>query len=412
MSLSVNAANVGVSIKLADGSIYTDCVNIDDGKSAYHAFGETELEMEWSNFIGVGYFLDTLEGVGTDGIKYWSFWHGNDAGSDFQSAMIGASDYDIGTDDKIIGFSFTAFDASFNPITRPTFYPYDELCVNPLEVTKIYAYVDGEKETVDENDRIDVKPGSELRFIVKVKNDGDVYLDNVEAEIIILDLDDDMEESSDSFDLKDGRKDELEIVFDIPLDVEEDDYAGTLTVVGEADLPFRQIINFEVQVDKNRHELLASVPSILNGNCGRTLLFDAKIFNIGTEEEDSKVSISNSELNIFEIDEVEVSEDDNERRTYSLSIPRNVQGEYSLKTRIEYSDESEEYSTILNVVCENMELDKPPLDPVEPEQNNLESEQFIDSTEMESEESNLGFILALIVGNVLLVALLVGLIIK
>ena len=61
-SVASLAANVGVIVKLADETTYTDCVNIADGKSAYDAFQQTSLDMSWQNF-GFGYFLESVEGV-------------------------------------------------------------------------------------------------------------------------------------------------------------------------------------------------------------------------------------------------------------------------------------------------------------------------------------------------------------
>jgi|TARA_Y100000031_G_C8230341_1_gene390613 hypothetical protein len=407
LSISVQAANVGVIVLLVNGTIYTDCVNIDDDKTAYDAFQKTNLEMEWSDF-GFGYFLNSVEGVGADynAGKYWSFWHSNNEGTDFQAAMVGADDYIISSDDKVISLSFTAFDYAFNPITNPPFFEYQELCENNLELKKMTLYVDNDKESVDEGSTIDVKPGSELEFVLRIKNlDEDLELDDVFVEGVIAGIDDgdDLEEESDSFDIDEEYEDELSLIFEIPYDTEEETYDLTITITGEGEMPYRKILNYKVDVEKEKHELTAEVLSAEEFDCNENFLFKVKLINIGEKDEEVSLKVENEELNILKEESLEIDESDSEITYFDIRTPDDSEGTYSLLTTINYSDEIITQETSLTITCDET---------VNSVQNqNIQTEEVFDDIideELQNDKSNnLGFFALLMIGNLFLIGLIV-----
>ncbi len=351
----VSAANVAVVALLADGSTHTECVNIDDGANAYDAFQETTLTMTWSN-SGFGRFLESVEGVASDDTagKYWSFWHQNTAETDFESSMVGASDYDIDEDGHVIGISYTAFDNSFLPITKPGFQSYDSLCENKLNVKSIKIYVDEDKTTANENgDDFEVKPGSVIRMEIKLENDfADKDINDIEVVATIYEIDDgdDLEED-DSLDLNDGEDDTIEFTFDVPIEIDEDTYDMVLTIEGTDDdgLVWRYTYNFDVELDKEKHELVLDYPSILTLVCGQDASFSVKTINLGADDEqDVVLRVSNLDLNIEYSETFDV--DENEQETQTIRLYDAVEGKHFISVALEYEEE-----TLMGLIEANVE---------------------------------------------------------
>jgi len=417
LAVVAQAANVGVVVLLADGTIYTDCVTINDGQSAYDAFQKTTLDMVWQNF-GFGYFLESVEGVASDAGagKYWSFWHIDSAGTDFEAAMVGASDYEISTDDKVIGLSYTAFDASFNPITNPPFYGYDNLCPNKMSVSKVQAVVDSDSESVDEGDRIEVKPGSKLVIVIKIKNlDEELELENVEVEGVIEEIDDgdNLEAESDSVDIDEDEKEEVELEFDIPLDADDDEYDLILTITGEGELPYREIITYEVEVEKEKHELVTKVPDSKSVSCGGYITMDVKVSNIGQEDEEVTIQVTNADLSVDLVRDLELDEADIETKSFTVRVPSTAEGEYVLETIVSYYDETDTHHTTLTVDCEEEEQTNVQQTLFGREESSFqEDSEFTEEKENIKGSINVSYIALLIIVNVVLISLITFLVRK
>lgn len=421
----VQAANVGTVVLLADGSLNTECVNIDDGETAYHAFQETSLTMDWSYTVGIGHFLNSVEGVASDNDagKYWSFWHINSAETDFESAMVGASDYEIETDDKVIGLSYTSFDNSWNPITKPPFSNYDNICEPILDVEKVSVEIDGDKDTLKEGDSFKVKPGDLILLSVKVGNlHEDNDLEDVEVEAIIRNIDDgdDLEEQSDSTDIGDGKDETLELELEIPFDADEGDYELEVTVTGSIDIPYRQVLLYEVEVDKESHELAVGISETVDLECGKSYRLNIEIDNIGKDDEDVSLTIINSDMDISIQDSFDVDENEGTSKSYSFRVPSASIGSYSLLTTLVYSDERDEYRTTLNVDCGEETQDgnlaglpnagAQNLNPgnSQPQLNYTSS----NSNQTPSEDLSPIYVVLLIVGNIILVLIVIIVIVR
>ncbi|MFC2135456.1 hypothetical protein ACFLTH_12655 [Bacteroidota bacterium] len=412
LSMFASAADVGVIVLLADGTEYTDCVEITNGDSAYDAFQETSLDMKWQN-QGFGYFLEEVEGVASGDIAdhYWSFWHINSAEDDFEFGIVGASDYTINDDGKVIGSSYTVFDASFNPVTPPPFYEYDNLC--PLEISSVKAYVDGDKESLSDGDSVEVKPGSNLEIVVKIENNHDnADLEDVEIEVIIEDIDDgdNLEEDDNGVDINDGDSEELSVGFKIPIDADDDNYNMILRVTGEGNIIYERVLNFEVEVDKNKHEISARISEEETATCGRTILFDMKLNNVGKDDEEGTIRVYNAELGIDTSRTFEIDEADSDSREFTLRIPSDAKGQYLLKTSVSYSGETDEYATYLNVNCkEEIKQDSSKINVQQVSGNSLDDLTANSVRDEENDDSSglNGYIVLLILGNIILVGILI-----
>lgn len=355
LSFAVQGANVGVVVLLPNSTIYTDCITINDGQTAYDAFQKTNLDMEWTDF-GFGYFLQSVEGFSNDDNagKYWSFWHSNPQGTDFQAAMVGANDYEIQSDDKVIGLSLTAFDLMYNPITSPPFFEYDSLCENAMEISSVKFYVDLDSQSVDEGDTVDAYPNSKIRVVVKIKNlDAEEELSNVELEGVIEGIDGDLEDS-DSTDIRKGDKEELELNFDIPLDVDEDKYDMTITITGEGALSYKKVMHYKIDVNKEKHDIRISVPDSDFITCNREWYLDVKLTNPGKNDEDIILKVINTQLGLSYQNSISLDEGDKKTNTVFVKIPADAKGNYIITTNIDYSDISDNYMTSLDVNCDSL----------------------------------------------------------
>lgn len=223
-----------------------------------------------------------------------------------------------------------------------------------LEITDFDAYVDGDSQKNLENgDKIkDVKPGSELKLNIQVKNmfDDDIDIDDivVTAEIREIDDGDDLEEESDEFDLEAGDKERKTLVFDIPDDAEEDDYVLDITVEGEDDDGVEHRLEWQLTVELNRekHDIRINeaytIPSIVS--CTRRATLTIKLINLGEKDEDDVVlEIISNALDINQAYEFEMSadpdDDDNKvTKTFNLNVPDDLAaGTYSIDVDAYYN---------------------------------------------------------------------------
>jgi len=425
LSFSVQAANVGVVVLIPNGTIYSDCITINNGQSAYNAFQKMGLNMKWQNF-GFGYFLESVEGYSSDNNaeKYWSFWHSNNQGTNFQAAMVGASDYEISTDDKLIGLSLTAFDIAYNPITSPPFFDYDSLCTNAMKISSVKFYIDSESKSVAEGDKIKVKPGSNIKIIVKIQNmDTAEDLNNVEVKGVIYDLDNDLDDS-DETDIKKGDKDELELNFKIPLDADDDKYDLELTITGEGKLNYKKTLNYKVDVSKDKHELKVSIPNADTITCGREWTLNLKVTNIGEEDEDVTFRVFNVQLGLLSQSTMSIDSSDEKTKAIIIKIPSNAKGNYPITTNVEYSGLSDEYTTSLTINCDSQATVINTQNAVQqnqqnnPQQTSADGKTLKDETKyvfVESSADKSGDvtkIVLLVFANVLLVGFIIFLVLK
>jgi len=260
-----------------------------------------------------------------------------------------------------------------------------------LEIVKITAYVDGDKDT----GTIDVEPGSTLRLKIKIENLYDEDVEDLEIQDIFvtaiiegIDDGDDLEEESDEFDLDAEEDDEVEIEFEIPLEVEDDTFDLLIEVEGEDENRTTHTASddLSVRVKKEKHELLITRATLSNTNlkCSRTTQLSFNVMNIGTDKEDVTLTIFNDELelnkqDLFELDDDPFDSDSKHSNTYSIIIDKEQEaGVYPITVRTDYSGETKE--EIIEVTVEDC-----PLTTTKEEEKEEEEEEVVVEKEEEPE---------------------------
>ena len=156
-------------------------------------------------------------------------------------------------------------------------------------------------------------------------------IEDIEVMITIKDIDDgdDLEESAEIDTLKDGKKETVSLDFEIPLEVDEDVYDVIIEVDGEDENNTNHEAewNIQLEINKDKHDIIVhdATLSKTSVECGKSVMFDAEIINIGSSDEDDiSVRITNSDLDLdYEKSDIELEEgtDDNK---YELSTTIDV----------------------------------------------------------------------------------------
>jgi len=132
------AKQVGVVIRFGDGSEHLQVVSVPADATALDVLKATGLEVVTVDYGG-GFIA--LCGIGPDGCpadncfcadESWAFWLLDEAAMDWELASVGLADH-VPADGTVIGFSWTGWDESWNPVTRPPVYSFEELTA-PAEV--------------------------------------------------------------------------------------------------------------------------------------------------------------------------------------------------------------------------------------------------------------------------------------
>lgn len=235
---------------------------------------------------------------------------------------------------------------------------------NNLRIEDIDAYLDGKKESKidEEGGKIDnVLPGSTIKLIIKINND---YEEDVEIEDILvtgtlIDINDkDLEEESDEFDLKPGKSETITLTFDIPLNVEEDNYELDINVEGEDNngVEYLSSVKLKIEVEKEKNKVIIQSTKINpeSISCQRNIKVYNKIINIGRTDEDVKLLIQNSELGIDLEKNIEIEEDKSVETDFSLDLRDDIpNGKYNLDVTIFYKDNQKTDKKILDLSIDN-----------------------------------------------------------
>lgn len=214
--------------------------------------------------------------------------------------------------------------------------------INYVKINDI-EYVNG--------DNIVAEKGETLDIILKVtasQAEDDV---EIEADILGYEYNDhDDEEISDSthtFDLQAGRTDSKKLTLKIPTKLEKDQYDLRVRVGGRTGTAIEYL--YRLTIEGVRHSLnirdVVLVPES-SIKAGRTLLASARIQNLGEkDEEDIRVKMSIPELGVHAtayIDELE-EDDSTESEQLYMRIPSCAKaGNYQLITAVEYDEGYEE----------------------------------------------------------------------
>lgn len=240
---------------------------------------------------------------------------------------------------------------------------------NCLEITDVTFEVDGKKES---GTTIDVKPESNLEVSVKVENiceNPDIDLENVFvlATIEGIDDSDDLEEESDDFNLNAGRPKKETLRFDIPLEVEDEDYPLTIWVEGrqenDSSIRYNETNNYNIDVNKEKHDVVIRSAELDNNalKCSRTTNLDLNMINLGTEDEEGvEIKVTNSELGLnAKTSDIDISSDpfDSDSKysnSYSIKVAEGqAAGTYPIKVEVTFDEGDEKASKTVDLAVED-----------------------------------------------------------
>jgi hypothetical protein len=253
-----------------------------------------------------------------------------------------------------------------------------------LEITEVTIEVDDDKQSADEGGgTIDILPDSTLTLKVEVTNnfDSDVEgseIENIEVEAILEEIDDgdDFEETSDDFDLRDGRDKTVTLEFKIPLRLETDEtFKLFLTAKGEDqnNTDHEDEIEFDVDVDKEKHEIRFTRSELAPSKvtCAKATTVILGLINTGEEDEDVELILDGAAIGYNKRMEFEMMEDiDDDENEYEFSGTIDLEdvseGTYPIMIRALYRDGRESLDDTLNLEVAKCAADEPEPEPTPP----------------------------------------------
>lgn len=204
----------------------------------------------------------------------------------------------------------------------------------------------------------EAEPGDTVEFRIEVKNNftdaEDLEIEDITVEVTIEEIDDgdDFEEESADFDLDAGDDKKVTLKFQIPLEVEEDDFDVIIRAEGDDENNTDQEIEIRVklEVEKESHLLKITRASLSPAevSCNRkNVQLSTNVINIGNEdEEDVTVQVVNSDLGIDlkeQVEELTAEPNEDESRfskVYTFNVPNNADsGSYPIILRALYDDD-------------------------------------------------------------------------
>ena len=246
---------------------------------------------------------------------------------------------------------------------------------NCLDIIDVTFEVDGKKES---GTTIDVKPESNLEVNVKIDNiceNPDIDLESVfvRATIEGIDDSDDLEEESDDFDLNAGRSKKETLRFNIPLEVEDEDYPLTIWVEGrqenDSSIRYNETNDYNIDVNKQKNDVVIRTAELGNNalKCSRTTDLELSLINLGTEDEEGvEIKVTNSELglSIKNSDTIDLSSDpfDSDSKysnSYSIKVAEDqAAGTYPVKVEVAFDDGDKKISKTADLTVEDCPVAK------------------------------------------------------
>ncbi len=241
---------------------------------------------------------------------------------------------------------------------------------NKLEIDKIYAEINGNSDSDSSNPaNFDVERTDSVIIKVKIKNDYDENDDDVDIEDITIygDLDGDLAEDEDDVedideDASDLDSEDYDTVELMTFKVNEEadgDYTGTIYVIGEDEHGAKHgekwNITFDVDVETHDLRITEATLSPAQISCDRTVRLYVDGINLGKRDEDDvRITVTNSDLNIEDqelIGDVENDADDNDfSATFNFDINDSIEsGTYPIYIKLYRDFDELEYSISTNL---------------------------------------------------------------
>jgi len=231
-----------------------------------------------------------------------------------------------------------------------------------LKIVDVDVEVDGKgSPNMQDGSRItkEAKPRSILKFNVDVENtfpntDPEIEIEDIQVTITIEEIDDgdDMEEESETFDLKPDRRKSLELRFEVPAKVTEDKYNVRILAEGTTDEEAEERVEMTVilEVEKSAHDILITnsklEPTIVA--CAGSAKLDVTITNVGDADERlAYILVDSSQLKYrSHATEIELfsdpdDEDNSATKNFTILIPKGTEpGAYNIEVRV-YDDNND-----------------------------------------------------------------------
>ena len=250
-----------------------------------------------------------------------------------------------------------------------------------LTLDNVKFLVDGKSKSIDDGDtRSDVPPGAKLEIKGDIQNiftdDEDLEIQDVEIEITIRNIDDegddDLEETDEVGDISADDEETFSITFEIPEDVEADDYDVKIVVTGEDENGAKHYVewnNVKIKVEKDKHDITVKKASVSPSkiSCSRKIGVNVGLKNQGEKDEDevvvriesSDLGISHEDTSIPEIDEG-TGDDTEYEKTYEFTVNDDVKaGTYTIAVKSYYETDTSSDSKSIDLIVESCSEEEP-----------------------------------------------------
>lgn len=229
-----------------------------------------------------------------------------------------------------------------------------------LEITDLDVKVGSKTDKgLTDGDTIgrDAKPEDKIKFDITLKNqystEDDLNIEDITVTVTIQDIDDgdDLEEEAEISKIKPRKDKNVDVSFDVPLKVDEGDYDVDIDVEAEdengTDQSFSWSLTLTVEKEKHKLKIYRKTLEDTTLTCKKSTTLDVGVINIGQEEEDVKLAVTNSNLGLSESFTFTLDEDpDDDDNTYARSLIIDIPDDAALKTypiaiKADYNDDKD-----------------------------------------------------------------------
>lgn len=205
----------------------------------------------------------------------------------------------------------------------------------------------------DDGDEFGV--GDKIEIKIEIENNADEDKDIV-VEVVLynIDQDDVEEETDDEEEIRDGKDETFEFVFDVPDDFEDDDYLVFVKAYEDNEEELQCVEGaIDIELEREKHDVIIKSISISPEEiyAGQNLDVFTEVQNIGKSDEDVYMVVEIKELTVLTESEIfeleEFGEDDSFSETFSIKIPENAEkGEYEveIKAIFDGDEDKKEYT--------------------------------------------------------------------
>ncbi|MBI2548953.1 hypothetical protein HYW21_06395 [Candidatus Woesearchaeota archaeon] len=412
---------VGYSVAFPNGTTVMNCVDAEEEETGFEVMERTSFDLLWSDPDAEGHDLCRINGYGDPLAgtscsitnQFWNFYLIDDGayvkspvtydgnGNCWNGKFTASGQKYCARQGDVIGLAYGVTG------TKPPRYTFRDSCAY-LDFKEVEVFVDDDKSSADEDGgRIkDVKPGSVVKFDITLESlfedTDDAYdLEDIEVRITIADIDDgdELEEEADAFDLSPEKEKPVTLEFAIPTDAEDDSYEVLLEIEGEAEngIIHERNLSFDLEVEKETHEVIFSEALLDDASlmCDQSTELEMELVNIGQNDEEIVLTVTNDDLGIAYEDNftLEEGDDNTYARSIAIRVPQTIpSGTYPLVLRASYEDDDEVATETveLSVTCTEQETEEPEEESADEPENNDDEETYNEEPEsgQSSEDTN------------------------